>query len=58
MIVIIKNKHTEAKMCRAVKKFYEKHVALGLFKQKKIRDGVHRILKDKKKMFMISYLQG
>lgn len=50
MTVIIKEKYTEAKMCRAVK-FYEKHVALGLVKlrKEKIRDGMHRILKDKKK---------
>ena len=34
MTVIIKEKYTEAKMCRAVK-FYEKHVALGLVKLRK-----------------------
>lgn len=35
MTVIIKHKYTEAKMCRAFKKFYEKHVALGLVKPRK-----------------------
>lgn len=58
MTVIIKEKYTEAKMCRAVKKFYEKHVALGLVKLRKEKNKrwcAHNTERQKK-MFMIQYL--
>ena len=58
MTVIIKEKYTEAKMCRAVK-FYEKHVALGLVKLRKEKNKrwyAQNTERQKKKMFMIQYL--